>query len=410
MRTRPLSLLLVAGACNLDTYGQSGAETGGTTPGSSSSENSTGSNVPTSGIGTDPTSGAGTVDTTGGETLTGGSTQADGTSSSDDTAQDSTGTSDSSSTDASTGEECVEEETIAAENTKRPADILFVIDNSGSMDFEESAVQDNMNAFSSKISESDVDAHVVLLSNYDICIGPPLGSGGCPGSDTNLPQFRHVDQAIGSNDGLQQLLNRKADWMPSMRPDGVKHVVIVSDNDSALAANSFHAMFTAFGPAYVDYKFHAIVGLWDYEDFGKCAADPVCCAVVNTAGVEYAALVGLTGGVLGALCDNGQQNFAGLFDTLSTGVVVDACGWLIPDPMNMAIDFDEINVDFDDGMGPEAIPRVDDLAACGELEAWYYDDPDAPTKIVACPALCMKVQDSRTTSIDVKFGCPSIVP
>ncbi len=316
-------------------------------------------------------------------------------------------------TDSESDTDSCAEVKVEAENIKQPADIIFVIDNSGSMDFEEAAVQSNMNDFSNKIVASGIDAHVVLLSNYNICIEPPLGTGLCPG-DSKLPEFLHVDVSIGSNDPLSKLIEKKPDWEASMRPDGFKHVVIVSDDDSDLAAGTFNDMFKAFGPEYTNYKLHAIVGLWDFEDFGKCAGDPFCCATIAAEGEEYKDLTGATGGVLGALCDNGKQDFGALFDTLSMQVVQDAkiaCEWVIPDPMGMDIDFNKVNVDYNDGMNPALpIPKVDDMAACMDLQAWYYDDPMNPTKIFACPALCTKIQGNPMAQVDVKFGCESIVP
>lgn len=322
-------------------------------------------------------------------------------------------TTDPTNDESSSGGACAEVK-VEAENIKQPADIIFVIDNSGSMDLEEAAVQDNMNQFSQKIIASGIDAHVVLMSSYNICIDPPLGSGGCPNFDTKLPQFLHVNVSIGSNDPLQKLLDHKADWEPSMRPDGFKHVVVVSDDDSDLSANSFHQQFTGYGFPYDEYKLHAIVGLWDASDIGECFGDPFCCATIANEGEQYKSLTGLTGGVLGALCDNGQQDFAGLFNTLSMEVIAEAkiaCEWTIPDAMGMDIDFNKVNVDYKNGMGGEqAIPKVDSMADCMNLEAWYYDDPDMPTKIFACPALCMKIQGNPMASVDVKFGCESIVP
>jgi hypothetical protein len=63
---------------------------------------------------------------------------------------------------------------------------------------------------------------VVLISNYDICIPAPLGSGGCPNLDTKLPQFLHIDQSVSSNNALQLLLDLKPQWEASMRPDGFR--------------------------------------------------------------------------------------------------------------------------------------------------------------------------------------------
>lgn len=314
---------------------------------------------------------------------------------------------------SSTGQACTEE-TVEAENSREPADILLVVSNVGSMEFEEMEVEAHMNQFAGKISASGVDAHVVLLSSHDICIVPPLGSGGCPGNDTKLPGFLHVDLSIGSNDALQRLLDSGADWSGSMRPDGDKHVIVVSDDDSDLPAGTFDAMFTALGPEYTDYKLHAIVAPWDDDDIGKCLQDPFCCSVNVGEGGQYMLLTMMTGGVLGALCDSGQQDLGGVFEALSTAIVADstiACEWAIPGPMGMDVDFDAVNVDYKNGMGGvQEIPRVDGVADCADLEAWYYDEPLSPTKLFACPALCMKVQEDPMSAIVVKFGCPSGVP
>jgi len=301
-----------------------------------------------------------------------------------------------------------------AENKKQPADIIFAIDNSGSMDFEEGQVQQNMNTFSTKIIQSGIDAHVVLISNDNICIAKPLGSGSCP-TDTNLPTYLHVQQGVGSNDALAKILSTYDMWKDMMRPDGAKHVVVVSDdNASGVNANAFDSMFKALGPSYVDYQFHAIVGTWDVGDVLKCAADPVCCATIADEGKEYKSLVAKTGGVLGPLCEGGKQKFDELFTKLSTEVIQEAtiaCEWTIPEPMGMDIDFGKVNVDYLDGKGGvQVVPKVMDMASCGNLEAWYYDDPMMPTKIYACPALCMKIQGNPDAKVDVKFGCESIIP
>jgi hypothetical protein len=260
---------------------------------------------------------------------------------------------------------------------------------------EQRLEQSNMNVFSNKIIQSGVDAHVVLISNNDICINAPLGSGQCP-NDTNPPKYLHVNVGVGSNDALAKILSTHEQWKDAMRPDGKKHVIVVSDdNASGVVASSFHSMFQALGPSYTGYFFHAIVGTWDVGDFLKCAADAFCCATIADEGKEYKKLVSMTGGVLGPLCEGGKQKFNELFDALSKDVIEQApilCEWTIPEPMGMELDFGKVNVDYLDGKGgSQAIPKVDDLNACGGLDAWYYDDNAMPTKIFACPALCSKI-------------------
>lgn len=374
--------------------------------------------------GSESGSGSDSEGSSGGDASTSASSaSSDGTSST--TSASASASSTSASSDPTTGDPTTSggsdsdtegscaEVTVMAENKKQPADIIFAIDNSGSMDFEEGEVQKNMNTFSNQIIQSGIDAHVVLISNSDICIAAPLGSGSCP-VDDKPPSYKHVNDGVGSNDALDKILNHFADWQDMMRPDGQKHVVVVSDDNANMAANTFHTMFKALGPSYEDYKFHAIVGTWDVGDVFKCAGDPVCCATIADEGKVYKQLVSLTGGVLGPLCDGGKQKFTELFTTLSMEVVQEAtiaCEWDIPEPMGMDLDFGKVNVDYLDGMGgKQVIPKVDSADACGNLEAWYYDDNDMPTKIYACPALCTKIQANPMAKVDVKFGCESIIP
>ncbi|MEZ4379839.1 MAG: VWA domain-containing protein [Nannocystaceae bacterium] len=319
---------------------------------------------------------------------------------------------DSSGSDSDTEGSCAEVN-VEAENKKQPADIIFVIDNSGSMNYEEGEVQDKMNDFSSQIIQSGIDAHVVLISSDSICIAAPLGSGQCP-ADDKPPNYLHVNDSVGSNNALSKVLDHFADWKDMMRPDGAKHVVVVSDDNSDMGAAAFDSAFKALGPSYEDYQFHAIVGTWDVGDVFECASDPFCCATIADEGKVYKQLVSMTGGVLGPLCDGGKQEFGPLVNTLSKEVVQEAtiaCEWDIPDPMGMDIDFGKVNVDYLDGMGGvNVIPKVEGADACADLKAWYYDDENMPTKIFACPALCELIQGDPEAQVDVKFGCESIIP
>lgn len=303
-----------------------------------------------------------------------------------------------------------------AMNKKQPADIIFVIDNSGSMQIEAGSVKANMNAFSTKIINSGIDVHVVLISDIagdtGMCIAPPLGGGGCPANDNNLPKFLHLNQGVGSNNALQRLLELHDDWKAQMRPDASKHIVVVSDDNSDLGANDFDAAFKALDPGYKDYKLHAIVGQKDYKDFVWCAGEPVCCALTAAAGKVYIDLINKTKGVYGDLC---KQDFTPVFNTLSTEVIQNAglaCEWEIPKPMDEdMIDYDKVNVDFDDGKGNLLpIGKVESEAACANvMDGWYYDDPNAPTKILVCPQTCAKIQLAPMASMSIKFGCETII-
>lgn len=288
----------------------------------------------------------------------------------------------------------------AAENMLQPADIIFIVDNSGSMGDEAAAVQDNLNAFSQQIIDSGVDAHVVLISSYPsdgngICVDPPLGAGGCPNQDTNLPTYLHVDDQVGSHNALQKLLNNYATWAPSIRPESGLHLVVVTDDESSLDALSFDMQFKALDPDFADHKLHGIVSKQDCSD----AAD---------IGDTYITLGQLTGGIVEDLC---AQNFQPVFDLLATEVIagsVLACEWEIPEPPNgEEFDPDKVNVEFGDGMGnTTTIGRVDDPSECPNVNAgWYYDNPADPTLIIACPQTCEQMQNAMEAHIEITLGC-----
>lgn len=371
----------------------------------------------TGGSASEPT---GSASAEGGETSATASTGGGIGSSSSTGGVDTTGTSTSPvTTDPDTGDSSTGECAAIAEkamNKKQPADIIFIIDNSGSMQVEAGSVKANMNTFSSKIINSGIDAHVVLISaisgSTGMCIAPPLGGGGCPAKDNNLPKFLHINDEVGSNNALQKLLDHHADWKGQMRPDASKHIIVVSDDDSDLGANAFDTAFKALDPSYADYQFHAIVGAKDSGDALWCISDPVCCAFTAAAGEVYLELINKTDGVFGDLC---KQDFTPVFTTLSTEVIQNAglaCEWEIPKPMDEdVIDYDKVNVDFDDGKGNIVpIGKVDSPAACADVvDGWYYDDPNTPTKILVCPQTCEKIQLAPMASMSIKFGCETII-
>jgi hypothetical protein len=300
----------------------------------------------------------------------------------------------------------------------QPADIIFVLDNSGSMDFEAAAVQANMNAFSSQIFLADIDARVVVLSSYPgngagICIDPPLGVGMCPTDDNNPPGFTHVNVNVDSTNGLQLLLDQFPMFAPGvMRANAAKHVVIVTDDNSDLGANDFTTSFNTLDPANVGFKFHGIVA--DANPGFSCLQEPPhpCCITAAAAGTVYLELINNTGGVFGSLC---EQDFQPIFDQVAMAVVAGAtlsCEFDIPPPPEgETFDPNEVNVEFDDGTGMiTEIGRVDSLADCMNVQdGWYYDNPADPQTILVCPQTCDLIQGFGDATISIQFGCETVI-
>jgi hypothetical protein len=283
--------------------------------------------------------------------------------------------------------------------TKQPSDIVFILDNSGSMDLEAKWVQENMNEFSRQIAASGVDYRVIVISSYPnnengICIAPPLGSGGCPTRDSKPPTFTHVNQKVESTNGLTLFLATYPLWMGVLRPDSAKHIVMVTDDNSALNAILFDLAASNLKPAFRDYKFH---GIFCYTD----------CSSAASVGTVYKDLVRRTGGVSGDLC---EQNFTPVFNKLATAVVQQSkisCKIPIPAaPAGMQVDPEKLSIEVVTSPGGQAeeIPHVAGLNQCGG-RGWYYDNNTKPTKIILCPNTCNWLQTFTDAQLSIDTGC-----
>jgi uncharacterized protein YegL len=82
-----------------------------------------------------------------------------------------------------------------------------------------------------------------------------------------------------------------------------------------------------------------------------------------------------------------------------------------PSPDGMQIDYERVNFTYTPkGVGtPKLLPRADDLADCGGLPGWYYDDNEGPSKLILCPASCATVQADTNAKVNVLFGCLTIL-
>ncbi|HEX2878688.1 MAG TPA: hypothetical protein VHO25_04045 [Polyangiaceae bacterium] len=157
--------------------------------------------------------------------------------------------------------------TADATLTKRPMDIIISIDNSGSMEGEIVAVQQRINDdFAAIIDASEIDYRVILvsrygwveeavgLSNFPVCIGPPLGNAACVDSNYpvlahNSPVFFHHSTDIGSNnmwcyltesyDASDEYPTSRSGWTPVatmgwqewLRPEAFKVFIGITDDN-----------------------------------------------------------------------------------------------------------------------------------------------------------------------------------
>jgi hypothetical protein len=86
------------------------------------------------------------------------------------------------------------------------------------------------------------------------------------------------------------------------------------------------------------------------------------------------------------------------------------CEWRMPTPQAGAeLDAERVNVTLSGGSaGTHALGRVPNLAACSS-DAWYYDVPSAPTRIVACPQTCETIKSGGYADVKILLGCQTQV-
>ncbi len=295
-----------------------------------------------------------------------------------------------------------------------PQDILVVVDNSDSMVDEAGFVQAQLNEFSALIGSADVNAHIILMTSLPtlaagVCIDPPLGSGGCPGADTNPPSFVHIDTAVGSTDALNRVQNLYNDYREFLRPSATTHLVVISDDDTPIGPGTFLDQMVELSPRFIDLRFHAIVASENPGD--ACAVGSACCDYATAHGSRYEQIVEMTGGVLGDIC---EQEFQPIFEALAQEVISEAtlsCSLEIPPaPEGESFDRDLVNVAFNDGEGGSfEFGRAESSGQCdGVSDGWYYDDLEDPAEILLCPQTCSRVQGLAQASISVIFGCATI--
>ena len=289
-------------------------------------------------------------------------------------------------------------ETQEADRAVVPADIVWIIDNSGSMGDEEARVQANMNAFAAAIAASGIDYHVVVIADRDdVNVPPPLGGSA---------RLVTIDRSVDSHDALELAVQTYPQWQTFLRADSVKHFVVVSDDESDWSQSRFETALAALGaPGFPDgFRFHAIVAErppWDTSS--------ACFGLSADVGQTYIDLAADHDGVFYSLC---QTNWAPVFAALSEAVSQGAalpCSYDIPDPgAGQRFDFGQVNVVYTPpGGAPVTIPNVGDAAGCGAAGGWYYDDPAAPTRIEVCGATCDNLAgDGR---VDVEYGCATII-
>lgn len=298
---------------------------------------------------------------------------------------------------------------FVAESRNAPIDIIWVIDNSGSMGEEASEIQARLNDFVVAIGAAGIDDyHVVMVTQLGfLSIPDPLGS------DTS--RFRFVDTNVQSHDSFERLLERLPSFLDFLRPGAATHVIFVTDDESDMGAGEFEAAmrgmigreFTAHAIASPPGSTHRMppfpITLPGCDGPGGEAADN---------GDIYWDLAGRTGGLTLSIC---TSEWSILFDNLLLTIAVPTripCAFAIPEPPEgMEFDPNLVNLVYTPSSTgvPMTIPRSATGDCLGAGFSWAYDNPTAPTQILLCTAACSAVEGDPAGLVRVQLGCPVLV-
>lgn len=310
------------------------------------------------------------------------------------------------------------------ETSRHPVDIVFVVDNSGSMGDEIKQIKDNINAFAGKIGNSGLDYRVFMISqkgtsSLAVCVPEPLANANCA---TKTPRFYAIDKVVSSTDALIKLLSTYDDkdavdpfsvWQKFVRFNSWKIFVAVTDDNSSLSADKFEDQLFAKPPSGIfgtkndrKYIFHSIIG-WD--GLNPPPTTKKCVSAAN-AGSVYQELSLRTGGIVETIC---REDWSHILNAIADGVVKNlGCEFNVPQPPEGSLDPNLVEVQVSLGGGaPETMPRVLDEASCSlEPTAFYFDSNTAPTKVELCPGACARVSQDPKAAVSVLVGCPAPPP
>lgn len=107
------------------------------------------------------------------------------------------------------------------------------------------------------------------------------------------------------------------------------------------------------------------------------------------------------------LSDSGDPSaFIAAMETIRKSAL--GCEYNIPPPpVGQAFDPTKVNVKYTPGSGdPSILIHVNDVGSCDPTTGgWYYDNNNAPSKIILCDASCSQISSDLNGSVAVVLGC-----
>ncbi len=277
---------------------------------------------------------------------------------------------------------------------RSPVDIVWVVDDSGSMSDEQARIRENIARFATQIKGAGIDVHVVIVTESDLALNTALASD---------PNYLFVRANVGSHDSLEVLRDEFAKYRSLLRPTALTHFIAVTDDESDLPGQTFRTEMEALlGHTFT---FHAIASESVNGRACRCTGAILCGAA--SPGDEYYALAAATSGEQVSIC---TLDWGAVFDRLIAAVVKGSplpCTFSLPAaPAGSTLDPNKVKFTFDGAQGSSEIPRLG-APECGKLVAWQYGK-GATSELVLCPSACEAISGGRAAHITL--GCdPTVV-
>lgn len=196
---------------------------------------------------------------------------------------------------------------------------------------------------------------------------------------------------------LYSALAGATEWaVANATPDRTTAVVLVTDgepNDNCNQPNGSIAPLAAAALSAADVVTYAI---------GMDGADIALLDQIAAAGGSSEAFVIGTGSV--------HQQLVAAFEEIGTAPLICNLPMPAPDDVGQEVNPGEVNLSYTQSDGSEVtIPQVGSAADCGDGAGWYYDDANAPSELILCPASCSTVQSDPGATLAVVLGCKTIL-
>jgi hypothetical protein len=224
-------------------------------------------------------------------------------------------------------------------------------------------------------------------------IMPKMPEGQTPTAPALQGAIQHAETWAGAHAGHAVAVVLATDGLPTEciadttnDPSGIAGVVTI-----AKAGVSASPSIQTF-----------VIGVFSQADDMTMNASGNLDQIATAGGTAKAHIVGATGNV--------EQDFLDALDEIRGSRL--PCNFQLPESTSGTFDKNKVNVVFNDGSQNQTLYYWPDAKSCDPKDGgWYYDDPNAPTQIIACPASCTAIQNASGSkaSVNISLGCNSLV-